>query len=55
MEGFELSTVINRSIEEVFEFLAKLENDLKWRSEWVETRNTSGGSLGVGATFGSEN
>jgi len=51
MDGFELSTVINRPIEEVFGFLSNLENDIKWRSEWVETRNTSGGVLGVGATF----
>jgi uncharacterized membrane protein len=51
MEGFELSIVINRPVEEVFGFLADLENDVKWRSEWVETKNTSGGSTGVGATF----
>ncbi len=51
MEGFELSIVINRPVEEVFGFLANLENDVKWRSEWVETKNTSGGALGVGATF----
>ena len=51
MEGFELSLVINKPIEEVFGFLSNLENDIKWRSEWVETRNTSGGALGVGATF----
>src|SRR3990172_13310591 len=51
MVGFELSIVINRPIEEVFGALTNLENDIKWRSEWVETRNTSGGALGVGATF----
>ena len=51
MEGFELTIVINRPIEDVFAFLSNLENDIKWRSEWVETRNTSGGSPGVGATF----
>ena len=51
MDGFELSIVINRPIEEAFGFLSNLENDIKWRSEWVETRNTSGGALGVGATF----
>jgi uncharacterized membrane protein len=51
MEGFELSIVINRPVEEVFGFLANLENDIKWRSEWVETRNSSGGNPGVGATF----
>jgi uncharacterized membrane protein len=51
MEGFELTIMINRPIEEAFGFLSNLENDIKWRSEWVETRNTSGGTLGVGATF----
>ena len=51
MEAFELSIVINRPIEEAFGFLSNLENDIKWRSEWVETRNTSGGVLGVGATY----
>ncbi len=51
MAGFELSIVINRPIEEVFAALADLENDIKWRSEWVETKNMSGCSLGVGATF----
>jgi uncharacterized membrane protein len=51
MEGFELTIVINRPIEEAFGFLSNLENDIKWRSEWVETRNTSGGPIGVGSTF----
>lgn len=51
MEGFELSIMIKRPIEEVFGTLTDLENDIKWRSEWVETRNTSGGALGVGATY----
>ncbi len=55
-EGFfakmgKLSIVINRPIEEVFGALTNLENDIRWRSEWVETRNTSGGAPGVGATF----
>lgn len=51
MDGFELSIVINRPIEEAFDFLSNLENDIKWRSEWVETRKTSDGAPGVGATF----
>src|SRR5574341_2382231 len=51
MNGFELSIVINRPIEDVFTVLSDLENDLKWRSEWVNAKNTSGGSLGVGTTF----
>ena len=47
MEGFELSTVINRPIEEVFAILVNLENDLKWRNEWVDARKTSKGSIGT--------
>jgi uncharacterized membrane protein len=51
MEGFELGIVINRPIEEVFAVLANLENDVKWRREWVDARKTSGGPIGVGSTF----
>jgi uncharacterized membrane protein len=51
MAGFELSIVISRPIEEVFAVLANLENDVKWRREWVEAKNVSEGSLGVGARF----
>jgi hypothetical protein len=51
MDSFELSIVINRPIEDAFAFLANLENDVKWHSAFVEVRNMSGGSLGVGARF----
>jgi uncharacterized membrane protein len=51
MERFELSIVIKRPAEEVFEYLSNLENDLQWRREWVDARKTSDGSPGVGATF----
>ena len=51
MDAFELSIMINRPIEEVFAVLANLENDAKWHKELVESRNTSGGSNGVGARF----
>jgi uncharacterized membrane protein len=51
MEGFELSIVINRPIEEVFAILANLENDAKWRREWVEAKKTSEGPIGIGARF----
>ena len=51
MEGFELSIVINRPIEEVFAVLANLENDLKWRSEWVDARKTSESPIGLGTRF----
>lgn len=51
MEGFELSIVINRPIEEVFAVLDNLENDLKWRREWVDARKTSEGPIGIGTRF----
>ncbi len=51
MERFELNTVINRPIEEVFAILANLENDLKWRTEWVDARKTSEGPIGIGTHF----
>jgi uncharacterized membrane protein len=51
MADLEMSIVIKRPIEEAFAVLANLENDVKWHSAFVEVRNTSGGALGVGATF----
>lgn len=51
MERFELNTVINRPIEEVFAILANLENDLRWRNEWVDARKTSDGPIGIGTHF----
>ena len=51
MEAYELSTVINRPIEEVFTVLSNLENDLKWRDEWVDARKTSEGPIGLGTCF----
>jgi uncharacterized protein YndB with AHSA1/START domain len=38
MEGFELSIMINRPIEEVFGALTDLENDIKWRSEIIRPK-----------------
>jgi uncharacterized membrane protein len=51
MDMFELSIMIHRPAEAVFEYLANLENDLQWRCEWVDARKTSDGTPGVGATF----
>lgn len=51
MDAFEFSIMIERPIEEAFAVLANLENDVKWHSAFVEVRNTSGRSLGVGARF----
>ncbi len=51
MEGFELTIVINRPIEEAFGFLSNLENDVKWRREWVDAKKTSEGPIGIGTRF----
>lgn len=51
MDGFEVSTMINRPIEEVFAVLSDLENDPKWRREWVEARQMSEGLIGIGTQF----
>ena len=51
MDSFELNIMIERPVEEAFAILANLENDVKWHSAFVEARNTSGGSLCVGARF----
>lgn len=49
MPGFEMGTIVNRPVEEVFAMLADLANDPKWRREWVEARATTEGALGVGS------
>jgi uncharacterized membrane protein len=51
MDAIEMSIVIKQPIEEVFAFLANLENDVKWHRAFVEVRKTSEESLGVGARF----
>ncbi len=51
MEGFELSIVINRPIEDVFAVLSNLENDAKWRREWVDAKKTAEGPIGIGTRF----
>jgi len=51
MEAAELSIVVNRPTDEVFTYLANLENDAQWRREWVDARQTSDSPPGLGATF----
>ena len=51
MTRFEQSVVINRPSEQVFDFLANPLNDPQWSSASVEMRKTSGGPVGVGATY----
>ena len=50
MPGFEMSIVIDRSIEDVFAVLSDLANDPKWRREWVDATKGSAATSGVGAT-----
>ena len=47
----ELSVVIGRPVEEVFDFATDPENEPLWQSTTLETEQTSEGPLGVGATF----
>lgn len=51
MVNVEVSTVINRPVDEVFAFLSDLENNLKWRASQVEAWKESEGPIGVGTTY----
>ena len=55
MIKIESSTVINRPVDEVFEFLANSENSPQWQSGTQEVRKTSEGPIGVGTTYTSVN
>ena len=48
------SVVIDRPIEEVFAFVADVENADRWVNGVTEPRRTSEGEFGVGATFASK-
>ncbi len=50
MTKLEESVVINRPTEEVFAFVADIENMSQWMSELVEAKQTSEGPVGVGTT-----
>ena len=49
--SFEVTTVIDRPIEEVFAVLAAGENDPKFSSRVLEMRKATDGPVGVGTTF----
>ncbi len=51
MIKIETSVVINRPIDEVFEFMANSENDPQWQSGAQEVMKTSEGPTGVGTTY----
>jgi uncharacterized protein YndB with AHSA1/START domain len=50
---FEVTTVIDRPIEEVFAFLANGENDPKFSSRVLEIQKTTDGPPGVGTVYAS--
>ena len=51
MAQFEISTVINRPLEEVFAFASNYENNSQWISGIIEVKKTSAGPIGVGTTY----
>lgn len=51
MVKVETSIVINRPVEEVFEFVDNARNDLQWQSGVLESEQTSEGPVRVGTTF----
>ena len=51
MIRIETSVVIDRPIDEVFEFVSDVENNSLWQPSFLEGKQTSSGSLGVGTTI----
>jgi uncharacterized membrane protein len=50
MTKLEHSVIINRPVEEVFEFMTNPENEKKYRTDLLEMEVTSEGPMGVGST-----
>ncbi len=48
--AFDISVVIARPAADVFEYLSRPENETQWQQDLVESRQTSAGAMGVGAT-----
>lgn len=51
MINFELSTLIDRPMKDVFSFVSDLNNAPKWQSQMVAIEQSSSGPVGVGTTF----
>ena len=51
MNEFDIATVINRPVDEVFAFLVDTDKAPDWNPQVTEARKTSDGPLGVGTTF----
>ena len=47
----EASTIINRPVEEVFQFAMETDKLTQWQGNLVQSRQTSDGPMGVGSTF----
>ena len=47
----EASTMINRPVEEVFQFAIDTDKLIQWQGNLLETKQTSDGPMGVGSTF----
>ena len=50
-ETFEVTTVVDRPIDEVFAYLAAGENDPKFSARVLEMRKATDGPVGVGTVF----
>lgn len=51
MISFELGTLLDRPMKDVFAFVSDLRNGPKWQSQLVEVQQTSSGPIGVGTTY----
>ncbi len=51
MAKIEISTVINRPVEEVFAVVSNNENAPKWNTSSIEVKKTSAGPIGRGTTW----
>lgn len=51
MIKFAVTTVINRSVDEVFAFMTDVRNEPKWIPGVLEAEQTSEGPVGVGTTY----
>ena len=51
MIAFDVSTIIARPVEAVFEFVSNLANNPQWQAMTVEATKTSEGAVGLGTTW----
>ena len=51
MIAFDVSTIIARPVEAVFEFVSDLANNPRWQAVTVEVTKTSHGPVGLGTTW----